>query len=176
MSSINFFISAIIPCIILYIILIGVKEKKDVLKLFIDGVINGLKTIYNIFPYILAITVSIGLLRSTGTLDILMAPIKPILHKLGISEEIVPLFILRPLSGSASMSFIIELFKSAGPDSASGKIASIIMGGTETTIYCMTILLGAVGIKKVRGILIAGLIADFVAITTAIILVNCGVI
>lgn len=176
MSNINFFISAIIPIMVLCIILIGTKEKQDVFKLFIEGAIKGLKVIYNIFPYILAITVSIGLLRSTGALDILMIPIKPILYKFGISKDIVPLFILRPLSGSASMSFIIELFKLSGPDSASGKIASIIMGGTETTIYCMTILLGAVGIKKVRGILIAGLIADFVAIITAIVIVNCGFI
>ena len=96
--------------------------------------------------------------------------------KLGIDENIVPLFILRPLSGSASTSYVMELFKKLGPDSNPGKIASIIMGGTETTIYCTTILLGAVGIKKARGILIAGLMADFAAIITAILLVNLNII
>lgn len=174
MSDIGYVTSAIIPVMVLSVIFIGIKEKKDVFKLFVDGVMKGLKVVYNIFPYILAITVAIGLLRSTKALDILMSPLRPLLVKFGIDENIVPLFILRPLSGSASTSYIMELFKNLGPDSNPGKIASIIMGGTETTIYCMTILLGAVGIKKIRGILIAGLAADFVAIVLAIVLVNLG--
>ncbi len=172
----NYIIISIIPLMILVILIIGLNEKKDVFKLFIDGVKDGIKTVYNIFPFILAITVSIGLLNSSGALDILLIPIKPILVKFGIPDNIITLCILRPLSGSASTSVVLNIFKESGPDSLSGKIASIIMGGTETTIYCTTILLGAVKIKKMRGILIAGLIADSVAIITSIILVNMGII
>lgn len=172
----NYIIMCIIPFMILFIIIIAAREKKDIFKLFIDGVLDGLKVVYNIFPYILAITISIGLLKSTGALDILLHPIKPILLKLGIPNDIIPLCIMRPLSGGASMSVVMDIFKNCGPDSISGKMASVIMGATETTLYTITILFGAIKIKKMRGVLIAGLVADFVAITTAIILVNLKIL
>lgn len=172
----NYIIMSIVPLLILLVILIGIKEKKDIFKLFIEGVLDGLKVIYNIFPYILAITISIGLLKSSGALDILIYPIKPILTKLNIPSDIIPLCIMRPLSGGASMSVVMDIFNTSGPDSISGKMASIIMGATETTLYTITILFGAVKIKKLRGVLIAGLIADFVAIMSAIILVNMKMI
>lgn len=172
----NYIIMCIIPIMILTIIIIAVKEKKDVFKLFTQGALDGLKTVYNIFPYILAITISIGLLKNTGALDVILFPLKPILLKFGIPEDIVPLCIMRPLSGGASMSVVMEIFKNAGADSISGKMASVIMGATETTLYTITILFGAVKLKKIRGVLIAGLIADFVAILTSILLVNLNVL
>lgn len=131
---------------------------------------------YDIFPYILAITIAIGLLKSTGAINIITYPIKPILQKLNIPSEIIPLCILRPLSGGASMSAVMDIFKELGPDSKAGKMASVIMSANETTLYTITIFLGAVKIKKVRGILIAGLIADFIATILAIVFVNVGMI
>lgn len=172
----NYVIMCIIPIMILVIILVALKEKKDVFKLFIEGALDGLKTVYNIFPYILAITISVGLLKSSGALELIILPIKPLLLKLNIPENIIPLCIMRPLSGGASMSVVMEIFKSSGPDSISGKMASVIMGATETTLYTVTILFGAVKLKKIRGVLIAGLIADFMAIATSIILVNLNVL
>lgn len=173
---IDYITMSTVPVMILLIIIIGVKEKKDVFALFIDGVKEGLKVVLGIFPYILAILIAIGLFRNSGALDLIIKPITPVLNTLGVPKEIVPLCILRPLSGGASMSLVMDIFKNYGVDSISGKIASIIMGGTETTIYCITILFGAVKIKKLRGVLIAGLIADFVVISTAIIIVKLGVI
>lgn len=172
----DFIIVCIVPLFILIIIFMGLKEKQDIFKLFVEGCLEGLKTVYKIFPFILAITIAIGLLKSTGALNLLLIPLKPILTKFGIPDDIVPLCLMRPLSGGASMSVVMDIFKNSGPDSISGKIASIIMGATETTLYTITILFGAVGLKKIRGVLIAGLIADTVAIITAIILVNIGFI
>lgn len=173
---IDYITMSIVPVMILLIIIIGVKEKKDVFALFIEGVKEGLKVVLGIFPYILAILIAIGIFRNSGALNLIIKPITPVLNTLGVPKEIVPLCILRPLSGGASMSLVMDIFKNYGVDSISGKIASIIMGGTETTIYCITILFGAVKIKKLRGVLIAGLIADFVVISTAIIIVKLGVI
>lgn len=173
---IDYITMSTVPVMILLIIIIGVKEKKDVFALFIDGVKEGLKVVLGIFPYILAILIAIGLFRNSGALDLIIKPVTPVLNTLGVPKEIVPLCILRPLSGGASMSLVMDIFKNYGVDSISGKIASIIMGGTETTIYCITILFGAVKIKKLRGVLIAGLIADFVVISTAIIIVKLGFI
>lgn len=173
---IDYITMSTVPVMILLIIIIGVKEKKDVFALFIDGVKEGLKVVLGIFPYILAILIAIGLFRNSGALDLIIKPITPVLNTLGVPKEIIPLCILRPLSGGASMSLVMDIFKNYGVDSISGKIASIIMGGTETTIYCITILFGAVKIKKLRGVLIAGLIADCVVISTAIIIVKLGFI
>lgn len=172
----NYIIMCIVPLMILFIIVIATKEKKDIFKLFIEGALDGLKVVYNIFPYILSITIAIGLLKSTGALDVILYPFKPILVKFGIPEDIIPLCIMRPLSGGASMSVVMEIFKTSGVDSISGKMASVIIGATETTLYTITILFGAVKIKRIRGVLIAGLIADFIAILTAIIFVNLNII
>lgn len=172
----NFIVMCIIPIFIATILIVGLKEKKDIFKLFVEGCLEGLKMVYKIFPYILAITVATYLSKSTGALDFILIPLRPLLTKFGIPDDIVPLCLMRPLSGGASMSVVMDILKTSGADSVSGKMAAIIMGATETTLYTITILLGAVGIKKLRGVLIAGLIADASAIITAIILVNIGVI
>lgn len=172
----NFIINSIIPIFILLVLLIGIKEKKDVFKLFCDGVLEGLKIVYKIFPFILSITIAINLLTNTNSLDLILLPFSGLLEKFNIPPNIVPLFILRPLSGGASMSLVMDVFKNFGPDSVSGKMVSIIMGATETTLYTITILFGAVKIKNIRGVLIAGLFADIIAIISSIILVNIGII
>ena len=168
--------SAIVPLFILVTIVFGLKNKLDILKLFTDGVLEGLKTTLSIFPYILAITIAINLLQDTGVMAWLTKPTKSVLANLGVPESIIPLAIFRPLSGGASMSVVMDIFKRFGPDSIEGKISSIIMGGTETTFYVTTVLFGAVKIKKVRGTIIAAIIADVVAVAVAIILVNKGFI
>ena len=168
--------SAIVPLFIIITIVVGLKSKLDILKLFTDGVLEGVKTVLNIFPYIMAITIGITLIKDTGVMDFVIQPIKGMLLNLSIPEGIIPLAFFRPLSGGASMSVVMDIFKQFGPDSVEGKIASIIMGGTETTFYVTTILFGAAKIKNVRGTIIAAVIADIVAISTAIILVKIGFI
>ena len=169
---IEYITMVIVPLMILFIILIAIKEKKDVYSLFISGVSDGLKVVYKIFPYILGITVAIGVMKDTGTIDYIIQPFSEILIRFGIPEEVVPIMILRPLSGGASMGMAMEVFESSGPDSKSGNMISIIMGATETTLYTMTVLYAAVKVKKARGTLAAGLIADFVGILSSIIIVN----
>lgn len=166
--------SAIVPLFILITIVAGIKNKQDVLKLFTDGVIEGLKTALGIFPYILAITIVITLLQDTGVMAWIIKPIRGMLSNFGVPEGIIPLAVFRPLSGGASMSVVMDLFKRFGPDSTEGKIASIIMGGTETTFYVTTVMFGAAKVKKVRGTIVAAIIADVVAVITSIILVNIG--
>ena len=165
-------ISLLIPCFILVTLVVANKNKLDILKLFTDGVIEGLNTVLKIFPYILSITIAITLLQDTGTLNFLIKPFENILVRIGAPIGIVPLALFRPLSGGASMSVVMDVYKRFGPDSLEGKIASIIMGGTETTLYVATILFGVTKIKKTRGIIIAALIADFTAVVMSILLVN----
>ncbi len=166
--------SSVVPVFILITIIFGIKNKLDILKLFTDGVLEGLKTALSIFPYILAITIAITLLQDTGVLAWLIKPMQGVLVGLGIPESIVPLALFRPLSGGASTSVVMDIFKRCGPDSIEGKMSSIIMGGTETTFYVTTVLFGAAKVKKMRGTIIAAIIADVVAVAAAIILVNTG--
>ncbi|MDD2627390.1 MAG: spore maturation protein [Clostridia bacterium] len=163
-----------IPMLILIIVLTGTIEKKDVLSLFADGVIKGLQMMYKIFPHILAIMIGVALFKNTGAMTLVFKPFAFILSKIGVPEEILTLALLRPISGGAANSIVMDIFKEFGPDSAQGKIASILMGGTETTFYVITVLFGAVGVKKIRGTLIAALIADAVAISFSIYIVLAG--
>ena len=163
----------IVPIFIVFIIITGLKEKKDVYSLFIDGLIEGSKTVYKIFPYIFAITIAINLFKDSNVLYYITYPIKYIFN---INEEILTLAFLRPLSGSASTPIVMDIFSKFGPDSNIGKIASIMMGATETTIYTITILFSTVKIKNIRGTLIAGLIADFVSIVLCVLIVEFGII
>ena len=165
-----------IPLMLFVIVITGIIEKKDILSLFVRGAVDGLKVMYKIFPHILAIMVGVALFRETGAMEIVFKPINGILNSLNIPEDIVTLSILRPVSGGAAQSVVMDIFQNYGPDSIEGKIASIIMGGTETTFYVITILYGAVGIKKIRGTLAAALIADFAAIALSIFIVLKGFI
>ena len=163
-----------VPLMIFVIIITGIIEKKDILSLFAHGAMDGLKVVYKIFPHVLAIMVAVSLFKETGAMSIVFKPINGILNILNIPEDIVTLSILRPISGGAAQSVVMDIFQNYGPDSIQGKIASIIMGGTETTFYVITILYGAVGIKKIRGTLTAALIADFAAIALSIYIVLKG--
>lgn len=165
-----------VPIIIVTIIGMGIIEKKNILELFAKGVLEGLQIIVKIFPYILAIIIGVTLLRETKAIDLIIYPIKPWLAKVGVPPDIVTLAFLRPISGGASMSIVMDIFKKFGPDSVEGKIASILMGGTETTFYTITILFGAINIKNIRGTLIAGLLADITAIILSIVIVINGFI
>lgn len=170
------YIHMIVPAFILIIFLTALKEKQDILKLFTDGIIDGLNTVLKIFPHIMAITIAISLLRESGLISFILKPIRSILIKIGVTEGIVPLIVFRPLSGGASTSIVMDIFKTYGVDSIEGKLASVIMGGTETTFYVITLLFGTLKIKKLRGTLIAALFADIVAVITAIILINIKMI
>jgi len=132
--------------------------------------------VIQLFPTLLALLVAVGMLNASGIINKLSEIVAPILKLFSINKELAPLILLRPISGSTTTAIATDLMSRYGVDSNIGLISACIMGATETTLYTITILFGAVGLKKIRGVLIAGLIADTVAIITAIILVNIGFI
>ena len=170
MNIINYFSTISIPVIIIIILYYGLKEKKNVFDLFIKGAKEGVKIVFNIFPTLIGIFLAIGALRSSGIIDYFIKLISPITKILKIPSEILPLAILRPISGSASMGIAIDTMKQYGVDSIIGKITSVIMGATETTFYTIAIYTASVKIKKTRYILIAALLADLAGIITSIII------
>jgi len=164
--------SAIVPLFISIVIIVGMIEKLDVFSLFVDGVNEGLRIAIKILPSVLAITIAISLLNETMAIEYFMGPLTIAIEKLKIPQAIIPLIILRPLSGSASTSVVIDIFTKFGPDTIEGTMASIIMASSETTFYVIAVLLGSAGIKKARGTTMAAIAADIAAVIFTVVIVN----
>ena len=173
MKIIYYISAAAIPVVILLIIVYGVKEKKKVFDIFLDGAKDGIEMVFKMFPTLLGLFIAVGALRSSGVIELITGAISPILQWLKIPAEIMPLAMLRPISGSASMAVATDILTKYGVDSTIGTIASTIMGSTETTLYTIAIYTSCVGVKKIRFVLVTALIADVLGMITSIILVQC---
>ncbi len=169
MNIINYFSNLAIPATILLIIIYGLLEKKPVFDVFLEGAREGIQIVVNIFPTLLGLFLSISILRASGIIDALSNLLLPILQFLKFPAEVLPLAVLRPISGSASMAVATDIMNKYGVDSTIGLIASTIMGSTETTLYTIALYTSAVKVKKTRFVLYAALLADFVGILTSVI-------
>lgn len=172
MPIINYISSIAVPTIIFLITIYGFLEKKNVFDIFIDGAKEGMGVVIRIFPTLIGLFLAINLLRNSGILDLIINVLTPILNIMKLPKEIMPLAMLRPISGSASMAVAVDIMKTYGVDSMIGLITSTIMGSTETTIYTIAIYTSAVGIKKIRFVLVAALIADIVGMLSAVVICN----
>lgn len=152
--------------------LYGLREKKNVFDLFIKGATKGIEITVKIFPTLIGLFFAIGLLNNSGVINFCVQLVSPLLDCFKIPKEILPLAILRPISGSASMAVAMEILKENGVDSIVGLIVCVIMGATETTLYTIAIYTSAIKVKETRHILIASLMADIMGIITAIIICN----
>lgn len=157
---INYISNAAIPVIITIIILYGLKEKKKVFDIFLSGGREGIEIVIKMFPTLIGIFLAVGALRNSGLIDMVVKLITPLTNLLEIPSQIMPLALLRPISGSASMAVAVDIMQNYGVDTLIGLITSTIMGSTETTFYTIAIYTSAVGIKRTRGILLAALAAD----------------
>mgnify|MGYP000082221391 FL=1 len=161
----------LIPILIALFILYGLYKKVDVYGCFINGAVEGFNTVVRIIPYLVAIFVAIGALRGSGTLEIMQKLVGPVFDRFNLTADMVPHIITRSLSGSGSTGVMAELVNNYGPDSFIGRVASVFQGGTSTTMYIITVYLGAVGIKKVRHTVAAGLITDIASFIMSVIIV-----
>lgn len=161
-----------IPFILLIIPTYGFLKKVKVYESFTEGAKEGFDTAVRIIPFLVAMLVSIGVFRASGALDLLVSILSPITNLIGMPAEVLPMAFIRPLSGGGATGIMSELITNHGPDSLIGRMASVMMGSTETTFYVLAIYFGAVSIKKTRHALPAGLIADFVGLITAVIVTN----
>ncbi len=164
--------SFIVPLIVLVFVGIGVLRKVSVFEVFCQGALKGLNTILAIAPTLIGLITVVTMLRESGALDILTEFVAPFAERLGFPAEIVPVAILRPVSGGGSTALLIDVFERLGPDSFTGKIVSVMAGSTETTFYAVTLYFGSVGIKKIRHTLIAGLAADLTAVVFSVLTVR----
>ena len=152
MKIINYISIIAMPMVIFIIISEALKERKNVFDIFLKGAAEGVEISLKIFPTLVGLFVSIGMLKSSGILDFIIKIITPILTFLNFPGEVVPLALLRPISGSASMAIATDIIKNNGVDSFIGILASVIMGSTETTLYTIAVYTGSVKVKNTRGI------------------------
>ena len=162
--------SYIIPIIIFLILTYGYLKGVKVYEAFIEGAKEGLLIVYKIFPYIAAMLLAVGMLRKSGGLDFLLYILTPITSAAGIPKDVVPLILMKPLSGSGALGILADILKRVGPDGFAGVLACVIMSSTETIFYTITVYFGSIGIKNIRHTLAAALIADLAGIIAALII------
>ena len=168
MQTVNFISNLAMPLMILIIVIYGVLEKVKIFDNFLEGAKEGIKITISIFPTLIGLFVAIGALRSSGILDLIINFVTPLLNVINFPKEIMPLAMLRPISGSSSIAIATDIMKNYGVDSQIGIIASTIMGSTETTLYTIAIYTSCVKIKKIRFVLAVALIADVIVIVTSV--------
>lgn len=171
-SFVDILSSWLIPFIIVVALVWGVCKKVPVYEVFVDGAKDGLKTSLNIFPYLLAIVVAISMLRASGAFELAEQVLGWLFEVFNIPVDIFPVMIVRSLSGSAVLGLLSDIANQFGPDSYITKLTAIMVGSSETTFYVLAVYFGAVGIKKFRHALLAGIFADIIGIVSAIVVAN----
>jgi spore maturation protein B len=162
----------IMPILIIFIITYAFFKKNDIYSSFIRGAKEGIEIVVNLFPYILAMIFGINLIVESGFIKDVLSLFKPFFDLLKIPIEILPMAIMRPISGNASLALMNDIFNKYGVDSFLGRLSSVIQGSTDTTIYILTLYFGIVGIKKIRYAMWVGLISDLFGIIVSIIVVS----
>jgi spore maturation protein B len=152
-----------IPVMLVGIPLIGLIRKVKVYDVFVDGAKEGFDVAIKIIPFLVGILVAIGMFRASGAMELLTASLQPIMNATGFPAELMPLAILRTLTGSGSLAFTTDLIKTHGPDSLIARMAATMYGSSETTFYVLAVYFGAVSVKKTRHAVPAALIGDLVA-------------
>ena len=159
-----------IPILLVGIPLVGLIRGVNVYDVFIEGAKEGFDVAVKIIPFLVGILVAIGMFRGSGAMDLLMAALRPLVASTGFPAELVPLAILRSLTGSGSLAFTTDLIKTSGPDSVIGRMAATLYGSSETTFYVLAVYFGAVGVRRTRHAVPAALVGDLAAAVAAVVI------
>lgn len=161
----------ILPILIGGILIYGTMKKVPTYESFVEGGKEGISISFSIIPYLVGMLVAIAVFRASGAMEAFVSLIKPLFAFIGVPSEIVPLALIRPISGNAALGMTSDLMATHGADSFIGRLASTIQGSTDTTFYVLTVYFGAVGIKKMGDALKVGLLADLVGLIAAVLVV-----
>ncbi|MHB9094319.1 MAG: spore maturation protein [Eubacteriales bacterium] len=149
-----------IPVILFTIVLLAFLRRVDVYEMFIRGAQEGFTTAIKTIPFLVAMFVAISVFRASGAMELFVRTVSPVTELFGIPAEVLPLGIMRPLSGGGALGITAELIKTYGPDSFIGRLASTLQGSTDTTFFVLTLYFGSVGVTRYRYAVISGLSAD----------------
>ena len=160
-----------IPIILVFVISYGLFKKTNVYDSFIKGVKDVFPLLLKMFPSLLAMILAINIFTNSGLVEDFFSFLKPILILFNIPFDILPIAVMRPISGSFGLALLNDLYTQYGPDSFIGVLSSVIQGSSDTTIYIITLYFGTVGIKKIRYSLWVGLLADLAAVILSLVIV-----
>ena len=176
MESIRTFIEIasafVLPAMIVGFPLYGLLKKVPVYEEFVEGAKDGFKVAVTIIPYLVAILFAIGMFRASGAMEFMIEGLRPLLSWFGVPPEVLPMMIMRPLTGSGSAAIVLDMIAQFGEDSILVKMAATMFGSTETTFYVIAVYFGAFNVRKTRHAVPAGLIADAVAMIAAVFVVR----
>jgi len=158
----------VVPCLIFSAVFYAHFCGTKVFETFVEGAKEGFEMSVRLIPYLVGMMIAIGLFRESGAMELLESMLAPLLKLVGIPVEILPLAIMRPVSGSSALAIATEIMKVNGPDSLLGRMAATMQGSTDTTLFVLAVYFGAVGIKKTRYALTVGLLADAAGILAAV--------
>ena len=164
--------SYVVPLVIFLILLAGVLKRENVFDLFLSGAKEGISTAVGILPALIALMTGIAMFRASGAFDLIVTGLAPLGRVLHFPSEVVPLALMRPISGSGSLSILEYLLKTYGPDSFIGRVASVLQGSTETTFYTIAVYYGSVGISKTRHTVPSALLAEFMGFVMSILAIR----
>ena len=159
-----------VPVMIVGIVAFGMLKRINVYDSFVEGAKTGAENMLQIVAPLVGLMVAISMFRASGALEMLGNILNPLTKALKIPADVLPLALLRPVSGSGSIAIVNDIFKNNGPDSLAGKVASVMMGSTETTFYTVAVYFGAVGIKKIRHTVKSALLADLTGMLMAVVM------
>lgn len=162
----------VVPAVIAFIAGWALVKKVDVFSVFTEGAKEGLRCAVSVLPALCFLMTAVGMIRESGALDMLTEFVSPFFEKLGFPAEVFPLAVIRPFSGSGALGYYEELSEKLEIGSFAEKVASVLMGGSETTFYTLAVYFGAVGIKKSRNTVPAALSADIAAAILSVFAVN----
>ena len=168
----NILSKIVIPLFIIIVVFYGFKKKVNIYDSFLEGAKEGLIITFNIFPSIIAMVFAINIFLDSNFINAFLTFFQKIFHFINIPMEIMPMALLRPISGTASLAIMNDIFIKYGPDSYLGRLASVLQGCTDTTVYVLALYFSSIGIKKTRYALGVGLFADLVGITVAFLITS----
>lgn len=161
-----------IPMLLLIIPCYGFCKRVPVYETFVEGAEEGFYTAIKIIPFLVGMMVAISVFRASGAMDYLVGAMKPLMLAMGAPPEVLPLAVMRPLSGSGALGLATELMRVYGPDSMIGRLASVMQGTTDTTFFVLTVYFGSVGIKRFKYAVITGLSADITGLIASVYICN----
>lgn len=161
-----------VPAVAGFIILWGFLRGINVFDSFLSGARGGIGVAFRILPALIALITAVGVFKASGALDILTHSLSPVTNLAKIPAEVVPLALLRPISGSGAMVIFNDLLTRFGPDSLIGRIASVMEGSTETTFYTIAVYYGATSVRRMRHTVYASVIADITGFIMSVICVK----
>lgn len=163
---------SIIPAIMSIILIHGYIKGVSLYDAFVEGAKEGFNASLKIMPYLIAIFIAIGIFKRSGAMNVLVNIIGPVARVIGVPKEVIPLALMRPISGSGSLAVVKEIITEYGPDSFIGRVASTMMGSAETIFYTMAVYFGIVGVKDSRHTLPAALLSHLASIIASVFICN----